>query len=164
VRLDGHAIEMRICAEDAAADFAPCTGTVLAWHEPLGEGVRMDAGIMQGARITAAFDPLLAKLIVQAPDRAQALQRADAALRDTVLLGCGSNIGFLRRLLAHADVVTGELHTGLVQAELPGLQRPALSLQSQQAVLAAAALSSTAVRAAADAVPTLYAAMGAWRN
>jgi hypothetical protein len=51
-----------------------------------------------------------------------------------------------------------------VQAELPGLQRPALSLQSQQAVLAAAALSSTAVRAAADAVPTLYAAMGAWRN
>jgi acetyl/propionyl-CoA carboxylase alpha subunit len=164
VRLDGHAIEMRICAEDAAADFAPCTGTVLAWHAPLGEGVRMDAGIMQGARITAAFDPLLAKLIVQAPDRAQALQRADAALRDTVLLGCGSNIGFLRRLLAHADVVTGELHTGLVQAELPGLQRPALSLQSQQAVLAAAALSSTAVRAAADAVPTLYAATGAWRN
>ena len=164
VRLDGHAIELRICAEDAAADFAPCTGRVLAWHEPHGEGVRMDAGIMQGARITAAFDPLLAKLIVHAPDRAQALRRAEAALRDTVLLGCGSNIGFLCRLLAHPDVRAGELHTGLVQAELDNLQRPALSPQAKQAVLAAAALSSPAIRAAADAVPKLHAAMGAWRN
>jgi len=164
IRLDGHAIEMRICAEDAAAGFAPCTGQVLAWHTAVGAGIRTDAGIMQGARITAAFDPLLAKLIVHAPDRTQALALARTALRETVLLGCGSNIGFLGRLLAHPLVLAAELHTGLVEAELAALQRPTLPPQTAQAVLAAAALASQALLQAAEAVPPMHAAMGAWRN
>ncbi len=164
IRLDGHAIEMRICAEDAAAGFAPCTGQVLAWHTAVGAGIRTDAGIMQGARITAAFDPLLAKLIVHAPDRTQALALARTALRETVLLGCGSNIGFLGRLLAHPLVLAAELHTGLVEAELAALQRLTLPPQTAQAVLAAAALASQALLQAAEAVPPMHAAMGAWRN
>jgi acetyl/propionyl-CoA carboxylase alpha subunit len=164
VRLDGHAVELRICAEDAAADFAPRTGPVLAWCVPEGDGVRMDSGIAPGARVTAAFDPLLAKLIVHAPDRAQALQRAEAALRGTVLLGCGSNIGFLRRLVAHPQVRAGDLHTGLVQEALVELQPPPATPAMRQAVLAVAALASPAISAAADAVPELHAAIGAWRN
>jgi len=164
IKLHGHAIELRICAEDAAGNFAPCTGTVLAWEEPSGEGLRMDAGIMPGARITAAFDPLLAKLIVHAPARAQALQRAQQALYDTILLGCGSNIAFLRRLLAHPQIANGDLHTGLVQTELANLQPPALTPQATQTILAAAALQSASLRNAAAAVPDMHAAMGAWRN
>ncbi len=162
VQLNGHAIELRVCAEDPASGFAPCTGQVLAWHPA--PGVRTDSGIATGARISAAFDPLLAKLIVHAPDRAQALDRAQTALRDTVLLGCGSNLGFLRRLLAHPAVQAGDLHTGLVEAELPNLQRPSPTPETEQAILAAAALASPALRAAAAAVPPLHAAIGAWRN
>jgi acetyl/propionyl-CoA carboxylase alpha subunit len=164
IRLDGHAIELRICAEDAAHEFAPCTGPVLAWAFPESDGVRMDSGIARGARITAAFDPLLAKLIVHAPTRAQALRRAHSALQDTILLGCTSNIGFLGRLLAHPAVAAGALHTGLVQAELPNLQPPALTPEQRQIILATSALASPALRNAADAVPPLHAAMGGWRN
>jgi acetyl/propionyl-CoA carboxylase alpha subunit len=164
VKLNGHAIELRICAEDAANDFAPCTGPVLAWESPGSAGLRMDSGIMAGAQITAAFDPLLAKLIVHAPSREDALERAEKALKEIILLGCTSNIGFLGRLLAHPAVTAGALHTGLVQAELQNLQPAALTALTQQTILAAAALSSPALRASADAVPELHAAMGAWRN
>jgi acetyl-CoA/propionyl-CoA carboxylase biotin carboxyl carrier protein len=164
VRLDGHAIEMRICAEDAQAGFAPCTGQVLAWHPPQGHGVRVDSGIMQGANISAAFDPLLAKVIVHAPDRTQALARAIAALHETVLLGCGSNIAFLRLLLNHEAVQAAALHTGLVEELAPALQPPPLTPQGRQAVLAAAAMASPAIQAAWQAVPKLHADIGAWRN
>ena len=164
IALNGHAIEMRLCAEDPAADFSPCTGAVLAWRPPTGEGVRVDAGIMAGARITAAFDPLLAKLIVHAPDRAQALQRAKSALHDTILLGCHSNIAFLGRLLAHPAVAAGDTHTGFVQDHLAALQCPALLPQDAQIILATAALASPALQNAANAVPRMHAAMGAWRN
>jgi acetyl/propionyl-CoA carboxylase alpha subunit len=164
VSLNGHAIEMRICAEDAANDFAPCTGPVLAWQFPESGSVRMDAGIMEGARISAAFDPLLAKLIVHGASRTEALERGRAALNQTVLLGCTSNIGFLARLLAHPAVTAGAVHTGLVQAELDNLQPPPLPAAIAQTVLAASALASPALRHAADNVPALHAAMGAWRN
>lgn len=160
----GHAIELRICAEDPARGFAPCTGDVLAWHAPGGEGVRMDAGIAPGARVTAAFDPLLAKLIVHGPDRESARRRAIAALQETVLLGCGSNIGFLRRLLAHADVRDNAVHTGFVEAESAALQAAPPGPDTLRAVLAAASLASPAMRHAAASVPELHAAIGAWRN
>jgi acetyl/propionyl-CoA carboxylase alpha subunit len=164
VRLDGHAIELRICAEDAAAGFAPCTGDILLWREAAGAGVRTDAGVVQGGRVSAAFDPLLAKVIVHGRDRAAALARADAALRDTVLLGCGTNVGFLRRLLKHPAVQAGKMHTGLVEAALAELQRPALPVEGARVVLAAAALASPAIREAAGRVPVVHAEMGAWRN
>ena len=164
IAMNGHAIELRICAEDPANNFAPCTGPVLAWHTPGGDGIRMDSGIVQGAAITADFDPLLAKLIVHAPTRGEALRRAHEALQHTILLGCGNNIGFLGRLLAHPAVGEGALHTGLVRDELISLQAPALTPNALQVILAAAALSSPALRTAADAIPTLHAAIGEWRN
>jgi acetyl-CoA/propionyl-CoA carboxylase biotin carboxyl carrier protein len=101
---------------------------------------------------------------VHAPTRAQALARTRAALHETVLLGCGTNIAFLGRLLMHPLVQNGEVHTSLIQEHLPSLQRPPPSPATLYAVVAAAALSSASVEQAADAVPPLHAAIGAWRN
>ncbi|WP_411076836.1 biotin carboxylase N-terminal domain-containing protein [Streptomyces sp. cmx-10-25] len=121
VRLDGWAIEARICAEDPSRGFLPSGGTVLALHEPQGGGARTDSGLSEGTEVGSLYDPMLLKVIVHAPDRPTALRRLRAALADTVTLGVPTNAGFLRRLLAHPDVVSGNLDTGLVEREADGL-------------------------------------------
>lgn len=128
VRLTGHAIEARICAEDPARGFLPSGGTVLrlrepggAWESPLApragglSGVRTDSGLSEGTEVGSRYDPMLSKVIAYGPDRATALRRLRAALAETVVLGVPVNAGFLRRLLAHPAVVAGELDTGLVE-------------------------------------------------
>ncbi|WP_405853685.1 acetyl/propionyl-CoA carboxylase subunit alpha [Streptomyces sp. NBC_00090] len=121
IRLDGWAIEARICAEDPSRGFLPSGGTVLALNEPQGNGVRTDSGLSQGTEVSSLYDPMLSKVIVHAPDRATALRRLRAALADTVTLGVPTNAGFLRRLLAHPDVVSGDLDTGLVERDAESL-------------------------------------------
>ncbi|MGW0030839.1 ATP-binding protein [Streptomyces sp. NPDC003314] len=121
VRLDGWAIEARICAEDPSRGFLPSGGTVLALHEPQGDGARTDSGLSEGTEVSSLYDPMLSKVVVHAPDRPTALRRLRAALADTVTLGVPTNAGFLRRLLAHEDVVKGDLDTGLVEREAEGL-------------------------------------------
>lgn len=114
VRLLGHAIEARVYAETPHRGFLPSTGTVLAWRQPVGEGVRVDAGIAEGQEVTAHYDPMIAKVIAYGADRAQAIERLDRALADTVVLGVDTNVGFLRRLVAEPDVRAGRLDTGLI--------------------------------------------------
>ncbi|MGW7492377.1 acetyl-CoA carboxylase biotin carboxylase subunit [Streptomyces sp. NPDC054786] len=121
ITLTGHAIEARICAEDPARDFLPTGGTVLALHEVRGDGLRTDSGLSEGVEVGSRYDPMLSKVIAHGPDRASALRRLRAALAETVTLGVTTNAGFLRRLLAHPDVVSGELDTGLVEREAAGL-------------------------------------------
>ncbi|MER6300810.1 biotin carboxylase N-terminal domain-containing protein [Kitasatospora sp. NPDC001539] len=120
----GHAIEARICAEDPERDFLPTGGRILALDEPQGEGIRVDSGVAPGTVVTSAYDPMLAKVIAYGPDRPTALRRLRAALADTRILGVTTNTGFLRRLLAHPEVVAGRLDTGLV--EQTAQQQPAL--------------------------------------
>ncbi len=117
VTLTGHAVEARICAEDPSRGFLPSGGTILALHEPQGDGVRTDSGLTEGTEVGSLYDPMLSKVIAYAPDRATALRRLRAALADTVTLGVLTNAGFLRRLLAHPDVVSGALDTGLVERD-----------------------------------------------
>ncbi|GGU88646.1 acetyl/propionyl-CoA carboxylase subuit alpha [Streptomyces albospinus] len=134
ITLTGHAVEARICAEDPSRDFLPTGGTVLALHEvngawdsPLAErgrgpgAVRTDSGLSQGAEVGSRYDPMLSKVIAHGPDRASALRTLRAALAATVTLGVTTNAGFLRRLLAHPDVVSGDLDTGLVERAAAGL-------------------------------------------
>ncbi|WP_069764180.1 biotin carboxylase N-terminal domain-containing protein [Streptomyces sp. LUP47B] len=115
VRLTGHAVEARVCAEDPARGFLPTGGTVLRLHEPQGDGVRTDSGLSEDTEVGSLYDPMLSKVIAYGPDRATALRKLRAALARTVTLGVQTNAGFLRRLLAHPDVVKGELDTGLVE-------------------------------------------------
>ncbi|MEW2618818.1 biotin carboxylase N-terminal domain-containing protein [Streptomyces sp. NPDC048106] len=115
VRLTGHAVEARICAEDPARGFLPSGGTVLLLDEPEADGVRTDSGLSEGTEVGSLYDPMLSKVIAYGPDRATALRKLRAALADTVTLGVQTNAGFLRRLLGHPAVVAGELDTGLVE-------------------------------------------------
>ncbi|MGW7378461.1 acetyl/propionyl/methylcrotonyl-CoA carboxylase subunit alpha [Streptomyces sp. NPDC054794] len=115
IRLTGHAVEARICAEDPARGFLPSGGTVLRLREPQGDGVRTDSGLAEGTEVGSLYDPMLSKVIAYGPDRDTALRRLRAALAETVTLGVQTNAGFLRRLLAHPAVVAGELDTGLVE-------------------------------------------------
>ncbi len=121
VRLTGHAIEARLCAEDPSRGFLPSGGTVLRLREPEGDGVRTDSGLSEGTEVGSLYDPMLSKVIAYGPDRETALRRLRAALAGTVTLGVPTNAGFLRRLLAHPAVVAGDLDTGLVEREVEGL-------------------------------------------
>ncbi|MFI0786349.1 biotin carboxylase N-terminal domain-containing protein [Streptomyces lydicus] len=158
ITLSGHAVEARLCAETVsvkggARDFLPTGGTVLALHEAQGDGVRTDSGLSQGVEVGSRYDPMLAKVIAHGPDRASALRRLRAALAQTVTLGVPTNAGFLRRLLAHPDVVSGELDTGLVEREAAGLVDTDVP---EEVYAAAAAVRQAALEPAADA--------GGWRD
>ncbi|MFF5535428.1 acetyl/propionyl/methylcrotonyl-CoA carboxylase subunit alpha [Streptomyces cinerochromogenes] len=120
LRLTGHAVEARICAEtvsvkEGARGFLPSGGTVLLLDEPQGDGVRTDSGLSEGTEVGSLYDPMLSKVIAYGPDRETALRKLRSALAETVTLGVPTNAGFLRRLLAHPAVVAGELDTGLVE-------------------------------------------------
>lgn len=119
VRLDGHSIEARVYAEDPARGFLPTGGRVLALSEP--DGVRVDSGLDVGTEVGGSYDPMLAKVIVHGADRAEALHRLDRALASYTLLGVPTNVAFLRALLGHPSVVSGDLDTGLVERALDDL-------------------------------------------
>ena len=129
VRFDGHAIEVRLYAEDPYQGFAPQTGRVLHWR-PADAQFRVDSGIAEGDTVSPFYDPLLAKLIAHGRDREDAIRRLRAALQDTPLLGIAHNGGLLRDLLDHPAFRAATLHTGTLdqwaadEAEL--LQAPAV--------------------------------------
>ena len=160
----GHAIECRICAEDAFNDFMPATGKVLFLKEPCGQGVRFDSGLYLNQAITSAFDPMLAKLIVHAPTRQQAIEAMRQALQELVILGVKHNIDYLDTVLRHQQFIEGHFDTGFIKQydhELTPLQP---DKQQQQAILATALLSERSNRLLAEATPDLHAAIGHWRN
>jgi acetyl-CoA/propionyl-CoA carboxylase biotin carboxyl carrier protein len=116
-RLRGHAVEARVYAEAPERGFLPSTGTVLLFDPP--PGVRVDAAIESGSEVTGFYDPMIAKVIAFADDRATALARLDRALASTVVLGVETNIAFLRMLCQDARVIEGDLDTGLIESLLP---------------------------------------------
>ncbi|MCX4693245.1 biotin carboxylase N-terminal domain-containing protein [Streptomyces sp. NBC_01408] len=156
VRLTGHAIEARVCAEDPARGFLPSGGTVLALSEPSGGAVRTDSGLTAGVPVGSTYDPMLSKVIAYGPDRASALRVLRGALADTVILGVQTNAGFLRRLLAHPDVVSGDLDTGLVERDLPSLLPEGVPAE----VYATAALLAQGPRALPGPAPQTPAGLG----
>jgi acetyl-CoA/propionyl-CoA carboxylase biotin carboxyl carrier protein len=121
IHLDGHAVEARVYAEAPAAGFVPTGGLPVLVREPQGEGVRIDSSLLQGVEVGISYDPMVSKVIAWAPDRAAALSRLDHALANTVVLGVGTNLAFLRALIAHPDVRAGRLDTALVERDLESL-------------------------------------------
>ncbi|TCP51912.1 acetyl-CoA/propionyl-CoA carboxylase biotin carboxyl carrier protein [Tamaricihabitans halophyticus] len=120
----GHAVEVRVYAEDPDRGFLPTGGEILALAEPA-HRVRVDSGIAVGQRVGSDYDPMLAKYVAHGSTREHALRELRTALGETVLLGVTTNIPFLRSLLADPDVQSGQMDTGLVErriGELTGVE------------------------------------------
>ncbi len=115
VVLRGHAIECRINAEDAAANFVPTPGTIVAYSEPSGPGVRVDSGVRAGSVVSESYDPMLAKLIVWDGDREQATARMLRALAEFRIGGITTLVGFHRALLATPQWARGETCRDLLE-------------------------------------------------
>ena len=109
----GHALELRVYAEDPVR-FLPSPGTITRWEEPVGAGVRVDAGYAAGNQVTPFYDPLLAKLCVHGPDRDQALARAREAVAAFRIVGPRTNLPFHADLLASEEFSSGDYDTSIV--------------------------------------------------
>ena len=130
LRIHGHAIEARICAENPDAQFLPATGTLNVYRTPSAVSfertgsagassapVRFDAGVREGDTISPYYDSMLAKLIVWGQDREQALARLDAALAQTHIVGLHTNVAFLRRVVTSPSFANADLDTALIERE-----------------------------------------------
>ncbi len=115
IELTGHAVEVRVCAEDPAAGFLPATGKLLSYREPDLPGVRTDSGVQTGSVITSNYDSLLAKIIVHSDDREHAFALLSRALGQFRALGVTTNAGFLQRLTDAPEIRAGQMDTGLIE-------------------------------------------------
>ena len=134
VTLTGHAMEVRLYAEDPAEGFLPQTGDVLRW-EPAG-GVRIDHGVLEGQRISPFYDAMLGKIIAHGATREEARRKLLRAVQDTVLLGVTTNQGLLVDLLRQADFIAGEFSTGFIAKHFHDIPRQTAT--DEQLALAAA--------------------------
>jgi geranyl-CoA carboxylase alpha subunit len=114
VKFSGHAIEVRLYAEDAYAGFLPQTGRIDVWRPASGPGIRVDHGMKDGLAISPFYDPMLAKVIAHGTNREDARTRLVQALRDTVVLGPTTNKHFLIRLLEHPEFAAGKATTAFL--------------------------------------------------
>jgi geranyl-CoA carboxylase alpha subunit len=120
IEIQGHAIEVRLYAEDPANQFMPQTGQILYWKAAEGEGVRIDGGIDTGVVVTPHYDPMLAKVIAYGKDREQARRRLVKALNDTTLLGVTINASFLIAILSQQEFIQGEATTAFIEGPFAG--------------------------------------------
>ncbi len=164
VDVKGHAIELRLYAEDPENDFLPATGTLLAYQMPRQETVRVENGFTEGMTVSSAFDPMLAKLIVLGKDRTEAIEQGAKALDNTLVLGVTTNVDYLKRILSHPAYTAAKIHTGFIPQYEKDLKPKALSKEEGNMLLAATALSSREFINPAFHVPEPYAFLGNWRN
>ncbi len=144
LRLEGHAVEARVYAEDPAHGFLPSAGRVVAYREPAGatgdpgaSPMRVDSGIAEGVEVGTDYDPMLAKVIAHGADRAAALSRLDRGLAELAVLGPTTNVAYLQALLARPEVRSGALDTGLIERLGSEIAPPAQAPELPAVVLAA---------------------------
>jgi len=113
----GHAIEVRIYAEDVAGGFLPSTGKLTRLRSPSGPGVREDSGMREGSEISRFYDPMISKLIVRGESRSAARQRMLRALEEYEIGGVRTNIPFCRHIIASDKFIRGDFHTRTVESE-----------------------------------------------
>jgi 3-methylcrotonyl-CoA carboxylase alpha subunit len=121
VALAGHAVEARVYAEDPERGFLPSTGRIIALELPAHDGIRVDAGVEQGAQVTPFYDPLIAKVIAHAPNRGAALEALASALDRTLVVGPRTNLAFLAALCRARDFREGRFDTEFIDRNLASL-------------------------------------------
>lgn len=136
VSITGHAIEVRLYAEDTVNNFLPASGMALAWEPPSGVGIRVDHGLFSGQMVSPFYDPMVAKIIAYGQDRQTARRRLLRALRQTVLFGIASNREFLIDVLQRDSFAMGEATTAFIEDEFPDGVSAAIP-QDQELAIAA---------------------------
>ncbi|MGO4330171.1 acetyl-CoA carboxylase biotin carboxylase subunit [Cupriavidus sp. 2TAF22] len=142
VRFTGHAIEVRLCAEDAQQGFMPQSGTVALWQPP--PALRVEHALCGGAAIPPYYDSMIAKLVSHGADREEARRRLARGLEDLVALGVTTNQAFLGRCLAHPAFAAGQATTAFIGQHQDALLRPDAAQNERAAALAALLLYETA--------------------
>jgi len=162
-RIRGHAIEVRLYAEDATAGFLPASGTLHRFRIPELDGVRVDSGVEDGSVVGIHYDPMLAKVIAWASTRLEAAQRLAAALAAAELHGVTTNRDLLVRILREPDFLAGRTDTAYLERHDPAvLGAPPLDALTLRLHAVAAALAGQAARRAA--APVLRTLPSGWRN
>ena len=161
LRITGHSIEARLCAENPAKQFLPTPGRIDVWEPALGEGVRFDSGIESGSEIAIEFDPMIAKVIVHAPTRREAAARLARALETTRLQGITHNRDFLVSTLRSPQFLAGDTTTDFIERVKPAPVRLHSPETLAMAAMAAALHGAMQRRAKARVLSTLPAG---WRN
>ncbi len=133
----GHAIEVRLYAENAAKDFLPVTGRIETFATPAEDYVRVDTGVRSGDSISIFYDPMIAKISVSGADRAEAVARLNETLARTAVFGMVTNLPLLRGIARHPGFASGDFDTGFIERELDTLlDRPAPSATAVAAAIA----------------------------
>ncbi|MFC3853189.1 acetyl/propionyl/methylcrotonyl-CoA carboxylase subunit alpha [Salinispirillum marinum] len=163
ISINGHALEVRIYAEDPEQDFLPATG-ILAYLKTPTESrhVRVDTGVVQGDEVSMYYDPMIAKLIVWDVDRTSAIRRMVQALEQYRIGGLTTNVSFLHRLAAHPAFASADLDTGFITHHEADLF-PAASTQAEQLPLLAAFVANQALRRHRDGDDDPWHSLDDWR-
>jgi propionyl-CoA carboxylase alpha chain len=141
VELTGWAIEARVYAEDPTRNFLPSIGRLRRYRSPTGDGIRLDAGVLEGDEISIYYDPLIAKLVASGPDRDRAIDRLRGALDAFYVSGVQHNIPFLAAVAAKPRFRAGALSTNFIAEEFPGgFSPPSGFVEPDRMILLAAAL------------------------
>lgn len=167
----GHSIECRIYAEDGENDFMPSTGTIRYYREPSGPGIRVDSGIVENTEITIDYDPIMAKLIVHAPDRKVAIRKMIVALNEFKILGVKTSKKFMVDVLKHPQFVEGRTYTSFIDAHLAERSSPTDEVKAIAVAAASVATSeasrvgsvSTSRSGEGGATPLPWQTIGGWQ-
>jgi acetyl-CoA carboxylase biotin carboxylase subunit len=154
LKIDGHAIEVRVYAEDPSNNFLPDIGTLSTYRPPQGPGVRVDDGFEEGMEIPIHYDPMIAKLIVHGADRTEAIARMERAIDDYAIAGVETTLPFCRFVMGHESFRSGKYDTLFVRDHF----RPELLEGGDPAEWAAAALVAAHLDAGKSRVPQAEAA------
>jgi len=162
IKLNGHAVEARVYAENPHKDFMPSVGKIRTWRMPKPlNGLRIDAGYRDGDAVSPHYDAMLAKVIAWAPTRDAAIERLNHGLADTDVRGVVTNIPFLSALLTHPDVRANAIDTGFIERELKNLTPPSPTPGDLELCAAVAAILSEEAKAARAEAPSPW-RMAGW--
>ena len=170
----GHAIEVRLCAENPANHFLPETGTIGVFRAPddvAQEGhehhshadVRLDTGVRAGDEVSVFYDPMIAKLVVWGDDRPEAARRMQGALASTAILGVRTNLAFLERVVRHPAYLAGDTDTAFIEHHRAELLPPESEVPLEALVAAAARVFVDERESSASLAPSPWNDTGGWR-
>lgn len=168
IKQNGHAIECRICAENPDAGFLPTSGEIAVIGQPQLKGVRLDCGYQDGSIVGIGYDSMLAKLIVKASHREEAIQMMVQSLDDVIFSGIQSNRSYLKRILKHPSFIKGETHTHFIPLYEKDLQMKEVDESNLAPFLAAFLLKNSFetknTHKGENQVLDVWQSLGAWRN